>query len=352
MIDTSNTLMGHKRKRAECPPINPSQSSQLFLKKLPREIQIHLLSYLTLNGMLMAIVNHQTKQLLVGKGLLHMPQPNGIIPDAYRVLTQAQSIHTPLSLKTEETCLRLGAIPRMPYSVDLRACTATDQELIEKIARYPHLQMLNLDNQFSLTNTGFSHLANLVYLRKLLFMGSRINTTTLSYLEKLPLQELTISSHSTTNPQCNLTPLISLSSTLTHLTLTGRKITKEDMLDIKNLSSLTHLSLENCDIDADVDLGLLSALPLKSLNLSRCKSIRLETLSHLPLESLDLANCQDVTDEILEQISRLPLKTLKLNGCSNITDVGLGYLSQLHLRSLNLNGCCNITDVGLSQRVL
>ena len=137
---------------------------------------------------------------------------------------------------------------------------------------------------------------------------------------------------------------------------------------INNLTNLSELLIDNCEIDSvlttiTLDLEVLHLVcteinipdniykltTLRSLNLS--STIPITWLEHIDslvnLESLILSNCVQFTNDTLLKVSKLT-KLRELNvSYTGITDIGVTYISNMRrLRTLNISGC-NITDIGI-----
>lgn len=130
-----------------------------------------------------------------------------------------------------------------------------------------------------------------------------------------------------------------------------------DSLPVTSLEPLRGMSLSRLDATDTpriTDLTPLTGMPLRGLNLTRCKIGELKALSGMPLESLSIAYCK-VRD--LSPLRGLPLRKLDCSGTDiddlrPLADVPLEELSTLNtrvhdlsplrgkaLRQLNVKGC-------------
>jgi len=137
---------------------------------------------------------------------------------------------------------------------------------------------------------------------------------------------------------------------------------QQDKKPERGLTSLEHLSLQDCSISDDalkyISVGLRN---LKSINLSfpctfttnspTFTEFGLKFLSTISsLKEINLRSCDNVSDVGLRYLSEggVILHSLDISFCDKITDQGLEYLSRglPEIQELSLNSCA-ITDEGL-----
>jgi len=141
---------------------------------------------------------------------------------------------------------------------------------------------------------------------------------------------------------------------LVYLTLNGPQITDTGLGDLKGVTNLQMLWLEDCQSITDAGLAQLKGMtPLQSLFLSGCPNITDAGLKHLKgienLQYLQLGGCRRVRGAGLEHLKEMKdLQRLDLQYLSNLTDAGLEHLNGMRdLTTLWFRDCPNITDAGL-----
>lgn len=137
---------------------------------------------------------------------------------------------------------------------------------------------------------------------------------------------------------------------LTHLDLTGTKVTDSELSHLSKLKSLTDLSLEGTGItDAGMpylaNLTSLRCLNLFNTNVTGASSVYLSGLNSL--SDLDFEP-DGITDEDLSFLSRLTCLSYLDLFSAQITDLGLSHISKITFLTYLTIHSPEITDVGMS----
>mmetsp|Transcript_23435 Transcript_23435/g.41624 ORF Transcript_23435/g.41624 Transcript_23435/m.41624 type:complete len:210 (-) Transcript_23435:329-958(-) len=122
-------------------------------------------------------------------------------------------------------------------------------------------------------------------------------------------------------------------------------------------TSMSTLDLSRCasSVTGDDLVALRNCTSLTSVNLSGCWKVTdgtAEVLCGFPqLSSLTLAGCELLTDVAIKRLAQLQrLTILDASGCRNITNDALRVLATRPLKHLSLNWCRNITDAGIRSK--
>ena len=260
-------------------------------------------------------------------------------------------------------------------SIILRVKSDISEAGLAEIAKFTHLEELDLLVGPLINDRALAHLENLTKLKKLSIPASKVTNEGLKHLEKLSALETLDLSYARIVGD-NLESLAALKN-LKRLDLAGNKFTDGALEHLQGLAALKTLNLEHTLIG---DAGLTS-LPngLKTLyiggtqitgaglkNLERLPELTYLSLSQLPVHSDDLQHLAGLTKLIDLDLSRTfigkdslqhlkvlsSLESLDLNHTA-ITDSELQHLAALkNLEALYLdttwitgNGLANLKDL-------
>ncbi len=316
-----------------CDPKHNNNTPRFY--ELPRDSQIQVFSYLNLQEMFATIGNHEARLLGMGNRLVQTVESNGLIPSAvkaqieFRLSRKFGALNEQLDTLRAKMGIVLAPNTVRSIKVDLwhrhLNRKLTSEKCKELLQSYPMIQSLTLDLDQSALLC-LPHLPQLHHLQTLGITGCQVTDNMLDSLQGLPLQDLTI--------QCkNLPSLAKLAifPHLTDLTLYGRVVTNNDLIELRKLPHLRSLGFCGCFIDSNnTDLSLLANSGTSSI------------------EELSFYYNIELTDNQLSQLKALSLKRLVIFDNGAITDDGLSHLKDTAIQELTFQECLGITQNGLT----
>jgi hypothetical protein len=241
--------------------------------------------------------------------------------------------------------------------LNLKGCNKMNDETLEMISQFSHLEQLNITGCTHITDVGLSHLAKLKKLKSLdLTFCHQITDGGLKHIAQIEsLEEIDLTC-------CRRISTIALEAlgetakSLKYLNFTGC-----DGISIcaskKAIPKLERIQLMGCKRTCDDCLKKIatSCPNLKEISIAYCDlvtDIGVESLiKYCPnLSVLNVKRCLDVSDKTLElaSVNCKDLKVLNVTGCRLVSDIGMQSISTLSkLSELMIRRCPLVTDEGI-----
>ncbi len=306
-----------------------------------------------------------------------------VIESDVELVSQLSDV-TKLSLSSPAvTDVVFAKLANLPKLVNLQMLnTGITDEGLKAVPQFPALKALGMRGCAQITNQGMTYVAQAPKLDNLALLYTLITDDGVIALENMKLRALDLRGLMLSGSSCNALAKI---TTLESLKLrNARDIMDDSFLELKSLTNLTNLSLEDLAI-GDEALNALEGMPnLKELvimrtdlmDISALKCLKnlkkltlremnadLDVLAELPqleqlflgeslvrdkdmnffenlkeVNTLDLWNTQ-LGDQALELFASFPkLKVLNIKNCGKITDAGINLLAKSgSLESLDLS---------------
>ncbi len=205
----------------------------------------------------------------------------------------------------QRLCLLFKQVPAFQEKLgelNLSYCYQLTDEELKSIAYLKNLTKLNLSHCDKLTGIGLSYIGSLTKLKALCL--NHCTKVSLGFYFLQPLNQLTRLELSFCEIQDPVMPFITNKTSLKHLNLMCNRLTDEGCAALRNLTSLTSLSLSMNPLITDNTLHSLHALTnLTSLNINFCKQLTGEGIKQLSkaldsnLKQLDMIGCDRALNE-------------------------------------------------------
>lgn len=263
---------------------------------------------------------------------------------------------------TNDTLQHLSHLDNMVY-LDLSGCRNICNPLysgISGLSNMKKLEILNLQNCERLGAYSLSSLISLHSLQCLDISGcSQLPSSDLKYLWGLKELKKLIASHCAWSG-CSALRFLAPMDSLEELVLSScSNLVGTSFVPLKRLTNLKKLVLDGCSNIPLFDRGLcamsVSLSSLTHVSMQNCITIGDNGIASLgKLQNLQVANfsdCYGITGEGFKYWVNMPhLHTVILQGCSSILDQGVYHLvsNNKTLQEINLKQCRRITDKSIS----
>jgi hypothetical protein len=219
-----------------------------------------------------------------------------------------------------------------------------DNQLANLLSCLPQLKILNIYESAKLQEKTAQAIEKLFFLK---FLKIQSCPQLLSHLNHLPSSSIESLALQNMNLEGKLSGLSSYPH-LHSLDLSGSSFDECSILQLQEIPSLKHLSLNYCPYSSAIALHLFfQTMPsIKSLSLLALDSLHASSVQEFPLtlESINFSWCSQLRDEAIKALDRLPhLSSLNLAHCRRLSLEALRPVASLSkLKKLSLDFCLGL----------